>query len=228
MSSDQFELEYGRIFDGDEKWQSMPAPTGTLFDWDDTSTYVREPPYFRRLSPDIRRRPRTSRGQESSPCWATRSPPITFPPLVASPSILRPDKYLLEHSVPLAEFNSFGSRRGNHEVMMRGTFGNIRLRNLMVPGMEGSWTAPCSERRDDEHLRRRDAISARGDAPGRDRRQGIRLGKFARLGSKGLALLGIKAVIAQIATSASTAATSFAWACSRCNSRTGVRRNRWV
>ena len=132
-------LEYGRIFAGDEKWQSMPAPTGTLFDWDTKSTYVREPPYFSNFQ--AHRLPsQTSRRQKYSHCWATRSQPITFRLQAASPSILRQDNIFLSTPCTLAEFNSFGSRRGNHEVMMRGTFGNIRLHNLMVPGKEGPWT----------------------------------------------------------------------------------------
>src|SRR5688572_4153057 len=147
VSSDQFDLEYGRIFAGDDKWKSMPAPTGTLFEWDRDSTYVREPPYFI----DFADTPAPPSDVTAARVLALFGDSITTDHISPAGSITvnsPAGKYLTEHDVPRPEFNSFGSRRGNHEVMMRGTFGNIRLRNHMVPGVEGTWTihVPSGER----------------------------------------------------------------------------------
>jgi aconitate hydratase len=195
VSADQFDLEYGRIFEGDEKWRSMPAPTGTLFDWDGASTYVREPPYFidfgdaPALSDITAARVLAMLGDSITTDHISPAGSIS----VDSPA----GRYLVDHSVPPAEFNSFGSRRGNHEVMMRGTFGNIRLRNLMVPGVEGPWTL---------HVPSGDKMSIY-DAAMRYQQAGTPLvviaGKEYGSGSsrdwaaKGAVLLGVKAVIAE-------------------------------
>ena len=196
VSSDQFDLEYGRIFAGDDKWKTMPAPTGTLFDWDSDSTYVREPPYFI----DFAAAPAPPADVTGARALALFGDSITTDHISPAGSITvnsPAGKYLVEHAVPPAEFNSFGSRRGNHEVMMRGTFGNIRLRNLMVPGVEGPWTlhVPSSER------------MSIYDAALRYQKEGTPLiviaGKEYGAGSsrdwaaKGSALLGVKAVIAE-------------------------------
>ena len=196
VSSDEFDLEYGRIFVGDAKWKSMPAPTGTLFDWDSTSTYVREPPYF--IEP--RRAHEASADITAARILALLGDSITtdhISPAGSIPIDSPAGKYLLEHSVSHAEFNSFGSRRGNHEVMARGTFGNIRLRNSMVPGTEGPWTC---------HVPSGDKMSIY-DAAVRYQREPTPLvviaGKEYGSGSsrdwaaKGSALLGIKAIIAE-------------------------------
>ena len=195
VSSDQFDLEYGRIFEGDEKWKSMPAPTGTLFDWDLDSTYVREPPYF--LESGVPAPPSDVAGARVLALFGDSITTDHISPAGAITVNSPAGQYLVEHSVAPAEFNSFGSRRGNHEVMMRGTFGNIRLRNLMVPGVEGPWTihVPTGER-----------LSIY-DAAMRYQQDGTPLvviaGKEYGAGSsrdwaaKGSALLGVKAVIAQ-------------------------------
>jgi aconitate hydratase len=196
VSSDQFNLEYGRIFAGDDKWRSMPAPTGTLFDWDSSSTYVREPPYFI----DFAGVPAPPSDVTAARVLALFGDSITTDHISPAGSITVDSPagmYLTEHSVPPAEFNSFGSRRGNHEVMMRGTFGNIRLRNLMLPGVEGPWTihVPTGERMSiyDAALRYQ-----REDTPliviaGKE----YGAGSSRDWAAKGSALLGVKAVIAQ-------------------------------
>ena len=184
VSSDEFTLEYGRIFAGDEKWRSMPAPTGLLFDWDTKSTYVREPPYFHRIFRNTRPPLADIKGAR---VLALLGDSITTDHISPAGSITVDSpagQYLVEHAVTAADFNSFGSRRGNHEVMIRGTFGNIRLHNLMVPGKEGPWTRHVPSGEHDEHLRRRHAISARADALGGGRGQGIRIRQFARLGGQ--------------------------------------------
>jgi aconitate hydratase len=196
VSSDQFDLEYGRIFEGDEKWKSMPAPTGTLFDWDLDSTYVREPPYFME-SAAVPAPPSDVAGARVLALFGDSITTDHISPAGAITINSPAGKHLMEHSVPPAEFNSFGSRRGNHEVMMRGTFGNIRLRNLMVPGAEGPWTI---------HVPSGDRMSIY-DAGVRYQQENTPLiviaGKEYGAGSsrdwaaKGSALLGVKAIIAQ-------------------------------
>jgi len=196
VSSEQFGLEYGRIFAGDAKWKSMSAPTGTLYDWDNTSTYVREPPYFIQ-SGDLHEPPADITGARVLAMLGDSITTDHISPAGSIPVDSSAGQYLVEHAVPPAEFNSFGSRRGNHEVMMRGTFGNIRLRNRMVPGMEGPWT---------RHVPSGDQMSIY-DAAVRYQQEATPLlviaGKEYGSGSsrdwaaKGSALLGIKAVIAQ-------------------------------
>lgn len=196
VSSDQYALEYGRIFEGDDKWKSMPAPTGTLFDWSDDSTYVREPPFFIEF-PDT---PVALADIKDARALALLGDSITTDHISPAGNIT-PDsaagKFLLAHKIPVGEINSFGSRRGNHEVMMRGTFGNIRLRNGLVPGVEGSWTV---------HMPSGDQLSIY-DASMRYIEESTPLvviaGKEYGSGSsrdwaaKGSALLGIKAIIAE-------------------------------
>ncbi|GJM09038.1 MAG: aconitate hydratase A [Lysobacteraceae bacterium] len=196
VSSDQFDSEYGRIFDGDEKWRGMPAPTGTLFDWVEESTYVREPPFFI----DFESEPSVPKGIEDARVLALLGDSITTDHISPAGAIAvdsTAGRYLLEQSVLPAEFNSFGSRRGNHEVMMRGTFGNIRLRNKLVPGVEGSWTT---------HLPSGEQLSIY-DAAVRYQNEGTPLiviagreygsGSSRDWAAKGAALLGVKAVIAE-------------------------------
>ncbi len=196
VASEQFDLEYGRIFQGDDKWKSMPAPTGILFDWAGDSTYVREPPFFI----DFAGVPAPLTDIAEARALAVLGDSITTDHISPAGTIGASSpaaRYLVEHSVPQAEFNSFGSRRGNHDVMMRGTFGNIRLRNLMVPGVEGPWTL---------HRPSGDEMSIY-DAAMRYRQEGTPLvviagreygsGSSRDWAAKGTALLGIKALIAE-------------------------------
>jgi aconitate hydratase len=196
VSSDEFDLEYGRIFKGDAKWQSMPAPTGDLYDWDESSTYVREPPYFI----DFADTPAAHADIAEARILAMLGDSITTDHISPAGSITAESsagKYLADHGVPSAEFNSLGSRRGNHEVMMRGTFGNVRLRNLMLPGVEGPWT---------RHVPSGDKMSIY-DATQRYQQEGTPLvviagreygsGSSRDWAAKGPALLGVKAIIAQ-------------------------------
>ena len=196
VSSDQFDLEYGRIFEGDETWKSMPAPTGTLFAWDGNSTYVREPPYFIEFAGT----PSPPSDVTGARVLAVLGDSITTDHISPAGSITvdsAAGKYLVRHAVQPAEFNSFGSRRGNHEIMMRGTFGNIRLRNLMVPGVEGPWTL---------HVPSGDKMSIY-DAAVRYQQESTPLiviagteygsGSSRDWAAKGPALLGVKAIIAR-------------------------------
>ena len=194
--SEQFELEYGRIFEGDDQWKSMPAPTGTLFEWTEDSTYVQEPPFFKAFA-DEPAAPGDITGARTLALLGDSITTDHISPAGGIGALSPAGKYLIEQGVPQAEFNSFGSRRGNHEVMMRGTFGNIRLRNAMAPGTEGPWTV---------HLPSGEKMSIY-DASMRYQAEGTPLiviagreygsGSSRDWAAKGSALLGVKAVIAQ-------------------------------
>ncbi|WP_153556432.1 aconitate hydratase AcnA [Roseimaritima sediminicola] len=196
VSSQQFDLEYGRIFEGDDKWKRMPAPTGTLFEWADDSTYVREPPFFL----DFADSPAPLADIQDARVLAVLGDTITtdhISPAGAIPVNSPAGEYLASHDVPPAEFNSFGSRRGNHEVMMRGTFGNIRLRNAMVPGVEGPWTihTPSGEKMPiyDAAMRYMNEGTPLVVIAGKE----YGSGSSRDWAAKGAALLGVKAILAE-------------------------------
>jgi len=196
VSPEQFKREYGRIFAGDEHWNSLPSPTGPMFAWDPASTYVREPPFFEGLASE----PSELADVIDARVLVKVGDSITTDHISPAGAI-KPDSpagtYLIEHGVQQREFNSYGSRRGNHEVMMRGTFANVRLRNELAPGTEGPWTThfPSGE------------VMAVFDAALRYRSEGVPqlvvAGKEYGSGSsrdwaaKGPALLGIRAVLAE-------------------------------
>src|SRR5262249_53132522 len=127
--------EYGRIFEGDEVWRELPVPAGELYAWDDSSTYVREATFFER-EPDLS-------DIEDARVLVYVGDSVTtdhISPAGSIPSSTPAGKYLIEHGIEPREFNSYGARRGNHEVMVRGTFANIRLKNKLVEGVEGGFT----------------------------------------------------------------------------------------
>jgi aconitate hydratase len=135
-----FDREYSTIYDGDENWKRMQAPTGPAYAWDARSTYVQNPPYFEGLKPQ----PDPLTDIENARVLVMVGDSVTtdhISPAGSIPADSPAGKYLLEHGVEKPDFNSYGARRGNHEVMMRGTFGNIRLRNELAGGKEGFWTA---------------------------------------------------------------------------------------
>ena len=138
VQREMYEKEYERIFAGDDNWQKMDAPTGATFAWDPASTYVREPPYFqgerKADGPTDIHDARVLVMVGDSVTTDHISPAGSIP--VDSPA----GKYLVEKGVGWSDFNSYGARRGNHEVMIRGTFGNIRLKNVLAGGKEGYWT----------------------------------------------------------------------------------------
>ncbi len=139
VQSDMFRKSYGEVFEGDERWASLEVPTGDSFGWDQRSTYVRRPPFFDGLA----REPEPIADIEGARVLALLGDSVTTDHISPAGSIKRDSPagaYLIEHGVQPKEFNSYGSRRGNHEVMMRGTFANIRLRNLLAPGTEGGVT----------------------------------------------------------------------------------------
>ena len=139
LTADMFKQQYGEVFKGPEEWQALPAPTGLNFQWDRESTYIQEPPYFEDFgdTPVERSEIVNARVLVSVADSVTTdhiSPAGSIPP--SAPA----GQFLVGNDVPRRDFNSYGSRRGNHDVMVRGTFGNIRLRNKLTPDMEGDWT----------------------------------------------------------------------------------------
>jgi aconitate hydratase len=139
VRGEMFSRTYADVFTGDPAWRELPVPEGDLFAWDPDSTYVRRPPYFDGMS----REPGRVEDFSGARCLVMVGDSVTTDHISPAGAI-KPDspagRYLIEHGVERKDFNSYGSRRGNHEVMVRGTFANVRLKNLLVPGSEGTWT----------------------------------------------------------------------------------------
>ncbi|TML23133.1 MAG: aconitate hydratase [Actinobacteria bacterium] len=139
IGEEMFRTTYADVFTGDETWRELPVPAGDLFAWDDGSTYVRRAPYFDGMPIE----PTTVEDIVGARCLVSVGDSVTTDHISPAGAI-KPDspagRYLTERGVERRDFNSYGSRRGNHEVMVRGTFANVRLRNLLVPGSEGTWT----------------------------------------------------------------------------------------
>ena len=139
VGADDFTQSYAEVFKGDTRWQGLSAPAGKTFAWDAGSTYVQEPPYFQ----GITMQPEPMAAIENARCLALLGDSVTTDHISPAGNIKADSpagRYLVEHGVAPGDFNSYGSRRGNHEIMMRGTFANIRLRNKMAPGTEGGVT----------------------------------------------------------------------------------------
>ncbi|MGW4440281.1 aconitate hydratase [Streptomyces sp. NPDC004596] len=198
IGEDMFAKSYSDVFAGDAQWQSLPVPTGNTFEWDPQSTYVRKPPYFEGMQHE----PAPVTDITGARVLAKLGDSVTtdhISPAGAIKADTPAGQYLTEHGVERRDFNSYGSRRGNHEVMIRGTFANIRLRNQIAPGTEGGYTRDFTQA---------DApVAFIYDASRNYIEQGIPLvvlaGKEYGSGSsrdwaaKGTALLGVKAVIAE-------------------------------
>src|SRR5437868_10367598 len=195
LKVEMFTREYERIFDGDENWQRMSAPTGPIYDWDPNSTYVREPPYFENMQAS----PRGLEDIVNARALVALGDSITtdhISPAGSIPTDSPAGRYLVAHGVERADFNSYGARRGNHEVLVRGTFANVRLRNKLVD-REGYWTRHLPD----------GAEMTIHEAADRYREEGVPLvvlaGKEYGSGSsrdwaaKGPLLLGVRAVIAE-------------------------------
>jgi aconitate hydratase len=196
VKSEMFRSKYAQVFDGDERWRSLPVPTGERFEWTDESTYIRNPPFF----DGVTLQPTPPSDIRDARVLALLGDSVTtdhISPAGSIPADSPAGRYLIGKGVKPADFNSYGARRGNHEVMMRGTFANIRLRNQLAPGTEGGWTVllPAEE------------VMTIYDASVRYRGAGVPLlviaGKEYGSGSsrdwaaKGTLLLGVKAVIAE-------------------------------
>lgn len=196
VTPEMFREEYATVFEGDERWQNLPVPEGDLFEWDPESTYVREPTFFEDLSPEVQ--PVDDVRDARVLVYVGDS--VTTDHISPAGSIARNSpaaQYLQERGVKPFEFNSYGSRRGNHEVMVRGTFANIRLRNKLTPDKEGNWTKHFP---DGEEMSIYEA-SQKYQEEGRDLI--VIAGKEYGTGSsrdwaaKGTLMMGVKAVIAE-------------------------------
>src|SRR5205814_2891516 len=140
IQSDMFRKSYADVFAGDERWNGLDVPTGALFAWEPDSSYVRQPPYFEGMP---RAAPASVPDITGARVLAVLGNSITTDHISPAGSIRQSSpagEYLIEHGVEPLDFNSYGSRRGNHEVMVRGTFANVRLRNRLAPGTEGGVT----------------------------------------------------------------------------------------
>jgi aconitate hydratase len=196
LGEEMFRSTYDDVFTGDETWRSLPVPEGELFAWDPDSTYVRLPTYFDGMPLE----PAAVEDVVGARCLVSIGDSVTTDHISPAGAI-KPDspagRYLIEHGVERKDFNSYGSRRGNHEVMVRGTFANVRLRNRLVPGSEGTWTV---------HVPSGEEMTI-FEAAERYREEGTPLvvlaGKEYGSGSsrdwaaKGPRLLGVRAVIAE-------------------------------
>ncbi len=195
VESDMFTRSYAEVYGGDARWNSLEVPAGDLYDWRE-STYVKRPPYFDGMPAE----PAAIEPIAGARVLALLGDSVTTDHISPAGAI-RPDspagRYLVEHGVEPRDFNSYGSRRGNHEVMMRGTFANVRLRNQLAPGTEGPWTV---------HLPAAEQMTI-FDASVRYRDEGVPLiviagqeygsGSSRDWAAKGPRLLGVRAVIAQ-------------------------------
>ena len=196
INSEMFRKSYGSVFRGDQNWTDLPAPEGEIFTWEADSTYVRNPPYFEgmTLATDPVGEVKGAR------VLALLGDSVTTDHISPAGSIAADSpagRYLVEHGVEPKDFNSYGSRRGNHEVMMRGTFANIRLRNQLAPGTEGGWTRhqPDGEQMSiyDASLRYREAGTPLMIIAGKE----YGSGSSRDWAAKGTNLLGVRAVIAE-------------------------------
>ncbi len=196
IDSTMFRSSYDSVFDGDDNWRSISVPEGEIYQWDEASTYVKNPPYFDGMSLDTA----TTTRVDGARVLALLGDSVTTDHISPAGSIAKDSPaaaYLREQGVDDKDFNSYGSRRGNHEVMMRGTFANIRLRNQLAPGTEGGWTKhqPSGEQMTiyDAAMRYRDEstplIVIAGEEYG--------TGSSRDWAAKGTLLLGVKAVIAR-------------------------------
>jgi len=198
IDTEMFTRQYKTVFDGDERWQSLPTPTGDTFEWNAQSTYVRKPPYFEGMTLE----PSAVSDISGARVLALLGDSVTTDHISPAGSIKADSpagRYLSDHGIDRLDFNSYGSRRGNHEVMIRGTFANIRLKNLLLDGVEGGFTRDFTTKSGDQAFIY--------DAAESYREAGVPLvilaGKEYGSGSsrdwaaKGTNLLGVRAVIAE-------------------------------
>jgi len=196
VSSQMFQRQYANVFEGDEKWRSFQVEESDCFDWDEKSTYVKNPPFFEQMSKE----PAALQDIENARVLALLGDSVTtdhISPAGVIPADGPAGKYLISEGVKPKDFNSFGARRGNHEVMMRGTFANIRLRNLLAPGTEGGWTRyfPGGEQMSiyDAAMKYKEEQTPLVILSGKE----YGTGSSRDWAAKGTRLLGVRAVIAQ-------------------------------
>src|SRR5271163_1291977 len=196
VSSDMFHKQYADVFTGDQHWRALPIPEGDLYAWDNKSTYIKNPPYFDGMP----LKPSALGDLHGLRALAVLGDSVTtdhISPAGTIPADSPAGKYLIAHGVQPKDFNSYGARRGNHEVMMRGTFANIRLRNLLAPGTEGGWTIhqPGGEKMSiyDAAMKYRDEHVPLIIFAGKE----YGSGSSRDWAAKGTILLGVRAVLAE-------------------------------
>jgi aconitate hydratase len=196
VTSEMFRKEYADVFTGDEHWRALPIPEGDLYAWDEKSTYIKHPPYFENMP----LKPTALQDLQGLRALAVLGDSVTtdhISPAGSIPADTPTGKYLIAHGVQPKDFNSYGARRGNHEVMMRGTFANIRLRNLLAPGTEGGWTIhqPAGEKMSiyDAAMKYRDEHVPLIIFAGKE----YGSGSSRDWAAKGTILLGVRAVLAE-------------------------------
>jgi aconitate hydratase len=197
INEDMFTKGYSDVFAGDERWRSLPTPEGSTFAWDPESTYVRKPPYFEGMQME----PSPVTDIEGARVLALLGDSVTTDHISPAGSIKADTpagQYLIEHGVEKRDFNSYGSRRGNHEVMIRGTFANIRLRNLLLDGVSGSYTRDFTAGGEQAFIYDAAQNYAAAGTPlvvlgGKE----YGSGSSRDWAAKGTALLGVKAVIVE-------------------------------
>ncbi len=196
VSAEMFKQQYGNVYDGNPQWNAIPVSGGDSYNWDNTSTYIQNPPYFEGMTRDVPE----LRSIHNARALALLGDSITTDHISPAGSIKKDSpagKYLMENGVEPVEFNSYGARRGNHEVMMRGTFANIRIRNAMVAGVEGGYTVhiPTGEQMSiyDAAMRYKDAGTPLVVLAGKE----YGTGSSRDWAAKGTFLLGVRAVIAE-------------------------------
>jgi aconitate hydratase len=196
VDGEMFRSVYADVYAGDERWLGLETPSGILYGWDPASTYVRQPPYFQGMP----RAPQPVADIHGARALVVLGDSVTTDHISPAGAI-RPDspagRYLTAHGVERRDFNSYGSRRGNHEVMVRGTFANVRLRNQLVPGSEGTWTAHLPDGEEmtiyDAALRYREENVPTIVIAGRE----YGSGSSRDWAAKGPNLLGVRAAIAE-------------------------------
>src|SRR5690242_4503808 len=196
VSSEMFRKEYADVFTGDEHWRALPAPDGDIYAWDAKSTYIKDPPYFENMPVKPAPLPKLH-GLRALAMLGDSVTTDHISPAGSIPADSPAGKYLISHGVQPKDFNSYGARRGNHEVMMRGTFANIRLRNMLAPGTEGGWTIhqPSGDKMTiyDAAMKYRDEKVPLIVIAGKE----YGSGSSRDWAAKGTILLGIRAVLAE-------------------------------
>lgn len=196
LTPEMFNEQYGNVWDGNEQWNAIPISGGEIYDWDESSTYIQEPPFFTELTPEV---PPISNISEAR-VLVKVGDSVTTDHISPAGSIAQSSpagQYLIAHGVDPLDFNSYGSRRGNDRVMTRGTFANVRMRNQMAPGTEGGWTTylPTGEVMSifDASLRYKADGTPLVVLAGND----YGMGSSRDWAAKGVYLLGVKMVIAE-------------------------------
>jgi aconitate hydratase len=196
VTTEMFRKEYADVFTGDEHWRALPLPEGDLYAWDEKSTYIKNPPYFEGMP----KKPGSLTDLHGLRALAVLGDSITtdhISPAGSIPADTPAGKYLIAHGIQPKDFNSYGARRGNHEVMMRGTFANIRLKNMLAPGTEGGWTIhqPSGEKMSiyDAAMKYRDEQVPLIVIAGKE----YGSGSSRDWAAKGTILLGVRAVLAE-------------------------------